>query len=54
MIKEHIKYCPICQRHITAENRREVELGDHDGYIFVHDAIDHKDDEIEALDNGIN
>ena len=53
-MNEHIKYCPVCQRHITAENRREVESGEHDSYIFVHDDVLHEDAEIEALENGIN
>lgn len=46
-------YCPICGRLIAPENKTEVESGEHDGFIYVHDAIDHGDDDIEALENGI-
>ena len=53
-MNEHIKYCPVCRRHITASNTSEVESGEHDGYIFVHDAVPHEDSEIDALENGIN
>ncbi|HHY0551901.1 TPA: hypothetical protein ACVU5P_004220 [Vibrio parahaemolyticus] len=38
------KYCPFCQRFIEASNKREVELGIHDGYIFVHDGTPHDED----------
>lgn len=54
MSNEHIIYCPVCQRNITASNVSEVEADEHDSYIFVHDAIYHEDGKIEALDNGIN
>lgn len=47
-------YCPICQRTLTATNKEEVESGEHDGFIFVHDDIDHKESDIDALINGIN
>ena len=47
-------YCPICQRTLTAENTDEVESGEHDGYIFVHDEIDHEESDIDALMSGIN
>jgi len=47
------KYCPICQRDIEPSNKEEVEQGLHDGYIYVHDDIVHTDDDIEALENGV-
>ena len=47
------EYCPVCQRVIIAENKDEVEAGEHDGYIFVHDDIEHSDEDIEALQRGI-
>ena len=43
------KYCPVCERHIKASNINEVNSGEHDGYLFVHDDIPHSDDELAAL-----
>ena len=51
--KDGEKYCPICARVIVAENIEEVESGEHDGYLFVHDDIVHDDDDIDALANGV-
>ncbi len=48
------QYCPICQRVIIASNAAEVESGEHDGYVFVHDDITHEDSDIDALTAGIN
>lgn len=42
-------YCPICQRVIAADNIEEVESGEHNGYIFVHDDVPHKNSDIDAL-----
>ena len=50
--KEGEIYCPICGV-IVAENIEEVESGEHDGYLFVHDDIVHDDDDIDALENGV-
>lgn len=47
-------YCPICERELKASNYIEVQNNLHDGYIFVHDAIDHDDSDIDALESGIN
>lgn len=47
-------YCPICQRVIVASNIKEVESGEHDGYLFVHDEGVHSDDDIKAVNHGIN
>jgi len=47
------KYCPICHRHIEPSNKEEVEQRLHDFYIYIHDDIVHTDDDIEALDNGV-
>ncbi len=38
------RYCPFCQRYIEASNEKDVDSGEHDGYIFVHDAVPHDDD----------
>ena len=46
-------YCPICKRYITPENQEEVDSGEHEGFIYVHDDIAHGDDDIEALENGV-
>lgn len=46
-------YCPICARFIEPENGAEVEAGDHEGFIYVHDDIAHDDDDIAALANGV-
>ena len=51
--KEGEIYCPICQRVIIASNIEDVESGEHDGYLFVHDDIVHDDDDIDALENGV-
>lgn len=37
-------YCPFCARVITASNTEEVESGEHDGFIFVHDDVEHDED----------
>ena len=47
-------YCPICQRFVPPENSKEVESGEHDGYLFVHDDVPHSEEDMEALENGIN
>ena len=51
--KDSEKYCPICGRTIVAVNIEDVESGEHDGYLFVHDDIVHDDDDIDALENGV-
>lgn len=47
-------YCPICGRTLLATNVEDVRTGKHDGFIYVHDDIDHKDSDIDALNHGIN
>lgn len=37
-------YCIYCQRILVASNMDEVESGEHTGYLFVHDSIDHGDE----------
>ena len=44
MKNETKQYCHYCQREIEAANIEEVENGEHDGYIFVHDPVPHDDD----------
>jgi len=46
-------YCPICGRTILANNIEEVESGEHEGFIFVHDDIPHTDTDIDALNTGV-
>lgn len=46
-------YCPVCQRTITASNIEEVNCGEHDGYVFVHDDIIHSDSDVTALESGV-
>ena len=53
-VKEGLeKYCPVCARNIIPSNIEEVRRGEHDGFIYVHDDIDHADSDIEALEKGI-
>ena len=47
-------YCPICQKVLVAENKKEVEKGEHRSYVFVHDEVPHADSDIDALESGIN
>lgn len=47
-------YCPVCGRNLTAINADEVASGEHGDYIFVHDEIIHSDNDIDALENGMN
>lgn len=53
-VREPELYCPICQRVIIASNIDEVQSGEHDGYVFVHDDVEHSMDEMKALSCGIN
>ena len=48
-----VKYCPVCARHIEAENKAEVEAGEHSCYVFVHDDVPHTSEELRALALGI-
>ena len=52
-MKEGEIYCPICQRVIVAVNVEDVENGDDDGYLYVHDDIVHTDSDLEALHAGV-
>ena len=44
-----VLYCPICGRDIVAENYEDVIEGRHDSFVFVHDDIDHTEDDIAAI-----
>ena len=46
-------YCPVCGRVLKANNSKEVDIGLHDGFIFVHDEVPHNDSDIDALEVGI-
>lgn len=46
-------YCPVCGRVLNAANADKVESGEHDSYVFVHDDIPHGNDDIDALEVGI-
>lgn len=52
-MSEHAQYCPVCGRWIEPENTDEVLNGEHEGFIFVHDDIEHSDDDLDALSSGI-
>ena len=52
-MSESEMYCHICQCIIVADNIEEVESGEHEGYLFIHDDIPHEEYDIEALINGI-
>jgi len=47
-------YCPICQRVIFASNAEEVEEGDHESYVFVHDDVIHNESDMVALEKGLH
>ena len=47
------EYCPICGRDIEASNTEQVESGESDTYLFIHDDIVHEEDDIIALEYGI-
>ena len=51
---DDVIYCPICGRNLYATNRVEVEAGEDDSFIFIHDEIPHDDSDIQALGYGIN
>jgi len=46
-------YCPICERWISAHNKEAVANGDEKCWIYVHENKLHSDDDIEALENGV-
>ena len=46
-------YCPICRRGIMPNNVEEVRSGEHDGFLYVHDDVPHSDEDIEAIEKGI-
>ena len=52
-MSEHAQYCPVCGRWIEPENADEALNGEHDGFIFVHDDINHSEDDLDALFVGI-
>jgi len=54
MIVEKDKmYCPVCQSLLTASNKSEVDRGVHEGYIFVHNNVEHTEEDLQALYRGI-
>lgn len=46
-------YCPVCGKWIEPENENDVLSGDHDGFVYVHDNINHSDSDLKALDSGV-
>jgi len=46
-------YCPVCGRWLSATNAWDVLSGFADGYVFVHDNIPHSDEDLEALERGV-
>ena len=53
MYQEAEIYCPVCQRDLEATNAERVSEGLDDSYLFVHDDIVHADNDIEALEHGV-
>ena len=47
-------YCPVCGETLTAENIVEVKNKTHDGFIFIHKDVPHSEEEIAALEHGVN
>ena len=44
-MKSNEYYCPYCKRTITASNTEDVESGEHEDYIFLHDeGVEHDND----------
>ena len=39
-------YCPVCGRYIAPTNSE-----DQNGFVYVHDDIEHDDSDIEALEH---
>jgi hypothetical protein len=52
-MKEGYVYCPVCGKMLEAVNIEDVENGDDDGYLFVHDEIVHTDSDLDALNTGL-
>ena len=46
-------YCPVCSMVLQPLNFREVQEGDHDGYLYRHLGVKHTDSDVEALIIGI-
>jgi hypothetical protein len=53
MINKGTIYCPICQDFIIATNKDQVDNGFDDNYIFVHKEIEHTEEDLSALYNGV-
>jgi hypothetical protein len=51
---DDVIYCPVCERALFAANALEVEEGEDESYIFIHDNITHSESDMVALGNGIN
>ena len=52
-MKDGYVYCPVCGKTLEAVNIEDVENGDDDGYLFVHDDIAHTDSDFDALNTGL-
>lgn len=46
----HEIYCGICDRHLEPSNLDEVYSGEDEGFIYIHDDIDHKEDKLEKVE----
>ena len=53
-LREQDLYCPICGRIIEPSNEQEVMKGEHDGYLYVHDKIEHTTFDMKALESGLH
>ena len=53
-VTEYAIYCPVCGKTIEPDNVREVESGEDDSFIYIHDNITHYDSDLIALENGLH
>ena len=46
-------YCPICQKHLEPEDLGDITNYQHTGKIYLHEDVEHSDEDMEALSYGI-
>lgn len=46
-------YCPICGRDIEPDNEQEVLDGEESGFVYVHDDVIHTEEDLKALESGV-
>ena len=47
-------YCPVCGKILEATNFAEVMYKEHENFIYVHDNVPHSDNDLKALEKGVN